>query len=89
MADAFAYVGVGASAVGFVLWAKALAAAPASVVASALYVTPPLSALIGWVWLDEQPTLWVLVGGMIILSAVFLVMRKGMAPADPGSTAPA
>ena len=81
---AFVYLGVGASALGFVLWARALAGAPASVVASALYVTPPLSALIGWVWLDEQPTLWVLAGGMIILSAVFLVMRKGMAPTCPG-----
>lgn len=54
--------------------------------ASALYVTPPLSALIGWVWLDEQPTLWVPAGGMIILSAVLVVMRKGMASSGPEPT---
>lgn len=82
---AFAYLGVGASALGFVLWARALAGAPATVVSSALYVTPPLSALIGWVWLGEQPTLWVLAGGLVILSAVFLVVRKGMAPTPPTS----
>ena len=77
---AFLYLGVGSSALGFMLWARALSGAPASVVASALYVTPPLSALIGWVWLGEQPSSWVYVGGVVILSAVILVMRRGVAP---------
>ena len=73
------YLGLCASALGFILWTYALAGAPASVVASALYTTPPLSALIGWAWLDEQPGLSVLVGGVVILSAVVLVMQRGVA----------
>ena len=76
----FIYLGIGASALGFILWARALVDAPASVVASALYATPPLSTLIGWVWLGERPTWWVLGGGVVILSAVVLVIRKGVAP---------
>ena len=81
----FIYLGIAASALGFVLWARALVDAPASVVASALYATPPLSTLFGWVLLDEQPTLWVLAGGVAILAAVTLVIRKGVAPCDlPG-----
>ena len=46
------------------------------------------STLIGWVWLGEQPTLWVLAGGVVILSAMMLVIlsamvlviRKGVVP---------
>lgn len=80
---AFVYLGVGSSALGFVLWARALSGAPASVVASALYATPPLSALIGWGWLGEQPSPWVLAGGAVILAAVVLVMRRGVAGGRP------
>lgn len=77
------YLGLFASTLGFILWTYALAGAPASVVASALYTTPPLSALIGWIWLDERPSLSVVVGGAVILSAVVLVMRRGVAPVGP------
>ena len=77
------YLGLCASALGFILWTYALAGAPASVVASALYTTPPLSALIGWMWLDERPSLSVLLGGAVILAAVVLVMRRGVAPVGP------
>lgn len=74
------YLGLFASALGFILWTYALSGAPVSVVASALYTTPPLSALIGWAWLDERPSLAVLVGGAVILAAVVLVIRRGVAP---------
>lgn len=76
----FIYLGVGASALGFVLWARALADAPASVVASAIYATPPLATLFGWSVLGERPTLWVMAGGAVILAAVTLVIRRGVAP---------
>lgn len=84
---AFAYLGIGASALGFVLWARALSGAPASVVASALYVTPPLSALIGWGWLGERPSPLVLIGGSVILVAVVLVVRRGVARDQPSAPA--
>ena len=77
------YLGLFASALGFILWTHALAGAPASVVSSALYITPPLSALIGWIWLGEQPGLPVLAGGVVILSAVVLVMRRGVESVGP------
>ena len=79
---AFLYLGVGSSAICFVLWGRALVDAPASVVASTIYAAPPLSALIGWVWLGEKPSLWVLLGGVFILSAVGLVIRKGVEVVD-------
>lgn len=79
---AFLYLGIGASALGFVLWARALAGAPASVVASAIYAIPPLATGFGWLVLAERPTPWVLAGGVVILAAVTLVMRKGVAPDD-------
>ena len=78
---AFLYLGICSSALGFILWARALVDAPASVVASALYATPPLSTLFGWLLLGERPTPTVLLGGAVILSAVALVIRRGVAPA--------
>lgn len=78
----FIYLGVCGSALGFVLWARAMVGAPAAVVSSALYATPPLSALIGWLLLDERPTIWVVIGGMVVLAAVTMVIRRGVAPAS-------
>lgn len=82
------YLGVCGSALGFVLWARAMVGAPAAVVSSALYATPPLSALIGWLWLGERPTIWVLIGGVVVLGAVTMVIRRGVdAPDNSGSSA--
>ena len=81
----FIYLGVCGSALGFVLWGRAMAGAPAAVVSSALYATPPLSALIGWLWLDEQPTVWVVIGGVVVLGAVSMVIRRGAAPVRQAS----
>lgn len=77
----FIFLGVCGSALGFVLWARAMVGAPAAVVSSALYATPPLSALIGWLLLDERPIIWVVVGGIVVLGAVTMVIRRGVAPA--------
>ena len=74
---AFAYLGVFPSALGFILWGRALVDAPASVVASTLYVVPPVAAVIAWVWLGEVPGIEVIVGGATILIGVSLVVRRG------------
>ena len=81
----FIYLGVCGSALGFVLWGRAMVGAPAAVVSSALYATPPLSAFIGWLLLDERPTIWVVMGGVVVLGAVTMVIRRGVAPAIEGS----
>ena len=81
----FIYLGVCGSALGFVLWGRAMVGAPAAVVSSALYATPPLSAFIGWLWLDERPTVWVVMGGVVVLGAVTMVIRRGVAPTLEGS----
>ncbi|MDE0708931.1 MAG: DMT family transporter, partial [bacterium] len=81
----FIYLGVCGSALGFVLWGRAMVGAPAAVVSSALYATPPLSALIGWLLLDERPTVWAVIGGMVVLGAVTMVIRRGVAPVHQGS----
>jgi len=44
-------------------WSYALSRAPASLVASFLYVPSALTILIAWVWLREVPTALTVVGG--------------------------
>jgi drug/metabolite transporter (DMT)-like permease len=72
---ALLWLGVGASAVGFVTWALALRHLPASVAASSLYLGPPLTVLIAWGQLGERPTALALAGGALCLLGVTLTQR--------------
>ena len=52
---AVGFLGVGASAVGFVTWAYACARVDVSLAAACLYAVPVVAFGLGWVWLGEEP----------------------------------
>ena len=74
---AVVYLGVLPGALGFVIWTYALSRAPASIVASFLYLVPVFAIFIAWVWLGEIPLALSLVGGVLSLVGVVLVNTRG------------
>src|SRR5215218_4289828 len=95
---AVVFLGLGASAIGFVTWAYACAHVDVSVAAATLYSVPVVAFTVAWIWLGEAPTAITLAGGGIALAGVALVTRAGgrsraasAAPsrrASPASAAP-
>ena len=67
---AVAFLAFGASALGFLTWAYAVARVDVTTAASTLYAVPPVAALVGWVALDEVPSPLTAVGGAIALAGV-------------------
>jgi drug/metabolite transporter (DMT)-like permease len=79
---AVVFLGVGASAIGFVTWAYACARIDVSVAATTLYAVPVVAFSAGWLWLGERPAALALAGGAIALAGVALVARGGPRYAD-------
>jgi terminal-alkyne amino-acid exporter len=73
---AVAFLGLGASAIGFVTWAYACAHVDVSVAAATLYAVPVVAFTVAWAWLGEQPTAMTLAGGGIALAGVALATRQ-------------
>lgn len=70
---AAAYLGVMPSAVGFVLWAYAVARMPISASTALLYLVPPVAVLLAWAWLHELPVTAEIVGGLVVIAGVVTV----------------
>ncbi len=66
------YLGVGASALGFVSWAYASARVPVSFAASTLYAVPVVAGAVAWLWLGEAPAPLAVAGGAVALAGVAL-----------------
>jgi len=66
------YLGVAPTALGFVLWAYALARTTAGRMGSTTYLVPPLALLFGWAFLGEVPPALVFPGGALCLAGVAL-----------------
>jgi drug/metabolite transporter (DMT)-like permease len=79
---AVALLAVGASAVGFLAWAFALARLPVSTASSALYAVPVVAIFVAFVWLGELPSAASVVGGGIALAGVVLATRSAHAEGD-------
>jgi drug/metabolite transporter (DMT)-like permease len=67
---AVAFLAFGASALGFLTWAYAVARVDVTAAASTLYAVPPVAALVGWIALGEVPSPLTAVGGAIALAGV-------------------
>jgi drug/metabolite transporter (DMT)-like permease len=66
------FLGVAPSAIGFVLWAYALARMDVGRATTALYLVPAAAILIALVWLGQVPSPTELIGGVIALAGVVL-----------------
>jgi drug/metabolite transporter (DMT)-like permease len=77
---AVAFLGLGASAIGFVTWAYACAHVDVSVAAATLYSVPVVAFTVAWLWLGEEPAPMALVGGAIALVGVALATRGARMP---------
>ncbi|SFG48843.1 DMT family transporter [Streptomyces mirabilis] len=70
-----AYLGLLPSALGFVIWAYAVARLPLAVSTAALYLVPPVALIVSFVWLAEVPRPVALAGGAISVAGVILISR--------------
>jgi drug/metabolite transporter (DMT)-like permease len=70
------YLGTAPTALGFSTWAYALRRTDAGRLAATTYLVPPLSILLGWLWLGESPAGLAYLGGALCLAGVALSRRR-------------
>lgn len=78
-----AYLGIFPTAIAFTTYAFALKHMSASSLGVTTYLVPPITALMGWVLLDEAPPAVAWVGGALCMVGVAVARRKGPAPSTP------
>jgi drug/metabolite transporter (DMT)-like permease len=78
------YLGLVPSALAFSTWAYALQHTTAGKLGVTTFVVPPITILLGWLFLDEVPPLLAIVGGALSLVGVAIATR----PAKPRITVP-
>lgn len=70
------YLGLAPTAIGFSTWAFALRRTDAGRLAATTYLVPPLSILLGWLWLGESPAALACLGGALCLLGVAVSRRR-------------
>lgn len=71
-----AYLGLGPTAVAFLLWAYVLSKTDAGRLGATTYAVPPLVVLISWAWLHQVPPLLAILGGLLCLVGVAIARRR-------------
>jgi len=69
---AILYLGLMCSTVGYAIWNVVLRVRSATTVAFYVYLIPIVSAVAGWLWLDESVTPLLVLGGALIIGGVAL-----------------
>jgi len=80
---AILYLGIMPTGLATILWSYGLARVPTPVAASFLYLVPPVSIAVGWLWLGEAPRPLTWVGAAIAMAGVALVTTRTAAPPSP------
>jgi drug/metabolite transporter (DMT)-like permease len=70
------YLGLGPTAIAFLLWAYVLARMDAGRLGATTYVVPPLVVVISWIALDQTPPLLAIPGGLLCLAGVAIARRR-------------
>jgi drug/metabolite transporter (DMT)-like permease len=71
-----AYLAIAGSLIGFTAYAWLLGKAPISKVVTHQYVNPVVAVVLGAVFLDEQLGLATILGAALVVSSVFVVVRR-------------
>jgi drug/metabolite transporter (DMT)-like permease len=71
------YMSVVPGIIGYASWSYVLKHVPASRAASFLYLVPPTTIVISWLWLGEVPSILALMGGALVLVGVVTVNTRG------------
>jgi drug/metabolite transporter (DMT)-like permease len=79
------FLGLGASALGFLTWAYALGRLEVHRAASFLYAVPVVAIAVAWAWLGEVPGVLSLVGGAVALAGVAVTNRRSTTRRRPGT----
>ncbi|HKU34947.1 MAG TPA: DMT family transporter, partial [Paenarthrobacter sp.] len=74
------YLGIFPTAIAFTTWAYALSLISAGKLAATTYLVPGTTILISWALLQEVPTIWGLLGGIVCLVGVGLTRRVKKSP---------
>ena len=88
---AWLYLVVMGSLVGFTAYAWLLRVAPISLVVTHQYVNPLVAIALGMLFLGERPNAWSLTGALLVVAAVYAVVRAEFAKpttARPETAAP-
>jgi drug/metabolite transporter (DMT)-like permease len=76
------FMGVVASALGYLVWSDALARTSVASSTVALYLVPVFAMGLSWVWLGERPTILAVAGGAIAIAGVVIVRRTPVEPPE-------
>ena len=70
------YIGIFPTVISFLCWSLVLSRIEVSKASVYLYLIPVFTIVIGYIWLDEIPTLTSLIGGIIVIAGLSLANMK-------------
>lgn len=72
-------LGIFSSAIAYIAWAKAISLAEKTTyVSNYMFITPFLTTILGFIMINEKPDKSTLIGGVIILSGLFIFNKQNL-----------